>query len=204
MGLRVVGAGVGRTGTHTQKVMLEQLLGGTCHHMMEVFAHPDEIPVWHQAGLGNMPDWQQFLAGYTAQVDWPGATFYKELADAFPDAIVVLSLRDPDDWYRSARNTIFNSFDPSNADDPWQQMAVDAIGRHFCLEVENPDAAKKAFVAHNEEVRDTIAKDRLVVWRTEDGWAPIATALGLPVPDGPVPVTNTTDDFRAMVGLPPM
>ncbi|HEY1740824.1 MAG TPA: sulfotransferase, partial [Acidimicrobiia bacterium] len=183
---------------------LEQLLGGTCHHMIEVFAHPDEIPVWYQAALGNMPDWQQFLAGYTAQVDWPGATFYKELADAFPDAIVLLSVRDPDDWYRSATNTIFNAIDPSKTDDPWQQMAVAGIGGHFCLEIDNPDAMKKAFVAHNDAVRDTIAKDRLVEWQPGDGWAPVATALGLPVPDGPVPLTNTTNEFRGMLGLPPV
>jgi hypothetical protein len=172
--------------------------------MIEVFAHPDEIPVWYQAALGNMPDWQQFLAGYTAQVDWPGATFYKELADAFPDAIVLLSVRDPDDWYRSATNTIFNAIDPSKTDDPWQQMAVAGIGGHFCLEIDNPDAMKKAFVAHNDAVRDTIAKDRLVEWQPGDGWAPVATALGLPVPDGPVPLTNTTNEFRGMLGLPPV
>ena len=205
MAMQVVGAGLGRTGTHTQKVVLEQLLGGTCHHMMEVFGHPDEVPVWHQAALGTMPDWTQFLGGYTALVDWPGASYYKELAAAFPDAPVLLSVRDPDAWYTSASDTIFNAIDPSNTDDPWQQMVGTMLRNRFCADLENPDAMKKAFVAHNEEVRDTIPADRLIVWEPKDGWAPICDALGVSVPDEPIPVTNTTNEFRQhMLGLPPL
>ena len=206
MAIRMVGAGVGRTGTHTQKVVLEQLLGGTCHHMIEVFQHPDEIGVWHQAGLGNMPDWAEFLGGYSAIVDWPGGAFYKEIADAFPDTPVLLSVRDPDDWYKSASNTIFHAIDTSKAsDDPWQAMVEAMLRNRFCADLEDPDAMKQAFVRHNEQVRDTIAKDRLVVWEPKDGWAPICNTLGVAVPDEPLPVTNTTNEFREMMlGLPPV
>jgi len=204
MAVQMVGAGVGRTGTHTQKIVLEQLLGGTCHHMVEVFEHPDEVPVWHQAALGNMPDWQQFLGEYNAIVDWPGGAFYEEIADAFPDAPVLLSVRDPDAWYRSATNTIFHAIDPDApaGDNAWLDMVVALIHNRFCDDFQNPDAMKKAFVAHNDKVRDTIAKDRLIVWQPEDGWAPICNALGLGVPDGPIPVTNTTNEFRERLGLP--
>jgi len=206
MAIRMVGAGVGRTGTHTQKVVLEQLLGGTCHHMVEVFGHPDEAPVWHQAALGNMPDWPEFLSGYTAIVDWPGGAFYEEIAAAFPDAPVLLSVRDPDAWYHSASSTIFHAIDPSSpaGDNEWLDMILALLQNRFCADLEDADAMKKAFVAHNEKVRDTIPKDRLIVWQPEDGWAPIANALGVPVPDGPVPVTNTMNEFREMLGLPPL
>src|SRR4051812_36710370 len=206
MTIKMVGAGVGRTATHTQKVVLEQLIGGKCHHMIEVFDHPDEVPVWHQAALGNMPDWSTFLSGYTAIVDWPGGAFYEEVADAYPDAPVLLSVRDPDEWYRSATNTIFQAIprDVPEGENPWRDMIVALIRNRFCDDFENPDAMKKAFVAHNEQVRDTIPKDRLVVWEPKDGWAPIANALGVAVPDGPLPVTNTTDEFRQMLGLPPV
>jgi hypothetical protein len=201
----MVGAGVGRTGTHTQKVVLEQLLGGKCHHMVEVFEHPDEVPVWHQAALGNMPDWTKFLGNYSAIVDWPGGAFYKEIADAFPDAPVLLSVRDPDSWYKSARNTIFHAIDLTKAsDDPWQGMIAALFENRFCADLENETAMKKAFVEHNDKVRDTIPKDRLVVWEPKDGWAPICNALGVATPDEPLPVTNTTDDFRTMLGLPPL
>lgn len=105
MTIRVVGAGLGRTGTMSLKRALEQLLGAPCYHMAEVFQHPEHVPLWHQAARGRMPDWHALLQGCAAVVDWPAASFYRELADAFPQAKVVLSLRDPESWWRSARTT---------------------------------------------------------------------------------------------------
>jgi len=93
MTLRVVGAGLGRTGTHSLKLALEQLLGGPCYHMSETFGRPDDIPVWHAAANGQMPDWRTFLVDYTAAVDWPACAFWRPLAEEFPDAIVLLSTR---------------------------------------------------------------------------------------------------------------
>ncbi|MCW3097333.1 MAG: hypothetical protein JWL77_2951, partial [Chthonomonadaceae bacterium] len=94
MTLRVVGAGLGRTGTHSLKLALERLLGAPCHHMVEVFQHPEQVTVWNAAAHGTVPDWKEFLGGYAAAVDWPAAGFYPELMEAFPDALVVLSVRD--------------------------------------------------------------------------------------------------------------
>src|SRR6478752_10786636 len=111
MTLRVVGAGVGRTGTASLKVALEQLLGGRCHHMLEIIGDPSQVPGWTDAVDGREVDWQQLLDGYVALVDWPGASFWRELAAANPDALVLLSVRDPEAWYRSASNTIFLAFD---------------------------------------------------------------------------------------------
>ena len=56
MPLKVVGAGLGRTGTHSLKVALEQLLGEPCYHMIEVFGKPEHVGMWHQAVHGDMPD----------------------------------------------------------------------------------------------------------------------------------------------------
>src|SRR5512139_2619631 len=106
MGLRIVGAGLGRTGTLSLKLALEKLLGAPCYHMLEVFAHPEHIAVWHTAAQGRPTDWPALFRGYAATVDWPGASFYRELMDAYPDAIVLLSTRDPDSWWRSASATI--------------------------------------------------------------------------------------------------
>src|SRR5664279_1195760 len=111
MALKVVGAGVGRTGTNSLKLALEQLLGGPCHHMYEILSDPGQIPSWTDAIEGRPVDWPSMPAGYMSLVDWPGASFWPELAAANPDALVVLSVRDTDDWYRSASNTIFQAFD---------------------------------------------------------------------------------------------
>ena len=107
MTLRVVGAGLGRTGTHSLKVALERLLGEPCYHMLEVFGHPELAARWCEALDGDVPDWDELFAGYGATVDWPAVAFWEELCDAFPDAVVLLSVRGTDSWWRSADQTIF-------------------------------------------------------------------------------------------------
>lgn len=204
MALQVVGAGLGRTGTHSLKVALEQLLGGPCYHMIEVFGRPADPTVWADAAEGNPPDWAEFLVDYRAAVDWPASACWSELADAFPDAVVLLSVRDPDKWWKSASDTIFqvigNPDGPRNDNPEWGRM-IDAMMARFTPDYLDEDAAKAAYLAHNQRVRDTIAPDRLVEWSPGDGWEPICTALGVPVPDTEFPHVNTTDDFRAMAGL---
>ena len=111
MELKVVGAGVGRTGTHSLKLALEQLLNAPCHHMLEILGNPDQIPAWIDAIEGRPVDWSQMLERYEAIVDWPGGSFWRELSQANPDALVLLSVRDPEEWYRSASNTVFLTFD---------------------------------------------------------------------------------------------
>src|SRR5438034_10544367 len=108
MTLRVVGAGVGRTGTASLKAALERLLGGACYHMYELFERPGNTQVWHAALRGEAVDWPGFLAGFTATVDWPACTFWREIQAATPGSVVLLSSRDSgEEWYASAERTIF-------------------------------------------------------------------------------------------------
>ncbi|HMC38352.1 MAG TPA: sulfotransferase [Acidimicrobiales bacterium] len=202
--MRVIGAGLGRTGTHSLKVALEQLLGGRCHHMVEVFAHPEEIPVWTDAIEGRPVDWRALLGGYTSVVDWPGAAFWPELSAVYPDALMLLSVRDPDAWYESAINTIFAGLRRGDEEiGPWMVSMVRLLGDRFCNRFDDRDAMIEAFVRHNDAVRRAVPAERLLEWSTADGWAPICDRLGLPTPGEPFPVTNTTEEFRAMMGLPP-
>jgi hypothetical protein len=107
MPLQVVGAGLGRTGTHSLQVAFEQLLGGPCYHMVEVFGCPDQRDTWAAAVRGEEVDWVTFLAPYRATVGWPAAAFWRELSDAAPEAVIVLSVRDAGEWWRSASEAIF-------------------------------------------------------------------------------------------------
>ena len=107
MTLKVVGAGLGRTGTHSLQLALQTLLGGPCYHMVEVFDKPDHIAMWQSAAEGTMPDWDVLFDGYVSGVDWPIGAYWRELADYYPDAPVLLSSRDADGWWKSASNTIF-------------------------------------------------------------------------------------------------
>jgi hypothetical protein len=203
--LRVVGAGLGRTGTHSLKLALEQLLGGRCYHMIEVFEHPEHVPRWHAALRGESYDWDEIFDGYVAAVDWPTAAFWRELGDDNPDAPVVLSVReDADAWWRSAHATIFEATGrpppPEAGLDEWYAMVMDMLDR-FTPRWREQGPAIAAYEAHNAAVRAAVPEGRLVEWRPSDGWVPLCTALGVPVPDTPFPHVNTTAEFRQMANL---
>ncbi len=205
MELRVVGAGVGRTGTHSLKIALEQLSGSPCHHMVEILGDPSQIPAWTDAIDGRPVDWHAMLAPYGSLVDFPGASFWPELTAAFPDALVLLSVRDPEVWYRSASNTIFLAFDGLPPElQPWMDAVRRMLQERFSDRFDDEAAMIEAYERHNDAVRKAIPAERLLEWSPGDGWAPICERLGVAVPSEPFPITNTTDEFRAMVGMPPL
>ena len=184
MELQVVGAGLGRTGTHSLKVALEQLLGGPCYHMVEVLGRPDQRETWAAAVRGEDVDWASFLAPYRATVDWPAAAFWKELSVAAPDAVIVLSTRDSDAWWKSASETIFAvlSRGASPDDDAGREeltMIEALIEQRFTPEWRDRAGAIAAYEAHNARVRAEVPPGRLVEWHPGDGWAPLCAALGL-------------------------
>jgi hypothetical protein len=154
---------------------------------------------------GELPNWDEFLGEYRATVDWPAAAFWRELSDAYPDAIVLLSTRDADAWWTSANNTIFQvtqrEVEPDSPMATERQMILNLFHGRFTLNWDDEDAAKAAFLRHNADVRSTIPPERLVEWRPGDGWDPLCAALDLPIPDAPYPHVNTTDEFRLMAGL---
>ena len=200
--MRIVGAGLGRTGTHSLKLALERLLGAPCYHMVEVFEHLDHVPTWHAAIRGEQVDWEPVLGGYQAIVDWPGAGVWRELAAAYPEAKVLLSTRrDAATWLTSVRATIMES-GPQNAmeDDPslpgFVPMARDMFAR-FEPNWRDDAATMAAYDAHNAAVRREVPPERLVEWQPGDGWQPLCDALGVAVPDEDFPHVNTTEEFRA-------
>ena len=201
MRMRLVGAGLGRTGTTSLKAALEQLLGAPCHHMFELMTHPEQITTWHAAVRGEPVDWSAFLDDYVAVVDWPGAAFWPELVEHYPDAIVLLSTRDPHAWYDSARNSIFPGLiaevDEDQTDDwkRWHQMVRDLFAARFTSDLDDEAACVAAFEAHYVAVREAVPADRLLEWSVADGWAPLCDALGVAVPDEPFPRLNTRDDW---------
>ncbi|HWC33412.1 MAG TPA: sulfotransferase [Mycobacteriales bacterium] len=201
MALQVVGAGLGRTGTNSLKLALEKLLGEPCYHMLEVFQRPEHVDKWASAYDGTPPDWEQLYAGFGATVDWPSGPFWAPIAEAYPDALILLSVRDADAWWKSASSTIFQAMAKAidaDPEGPWTQMASRMLAS-FTPNWRDEAAAKEAFLAHYDQVRRTAPPDRLLEWQPSDGWGPICERLGLPVPDEPFPHVNTTEDFRAML-----
>ncbi len=206
MSLRVVGAGLGRTGTHSLQIALQQLLGAPCYHMLEVIAHPEFIPAWEGAVAGKPVDWDAVMKGYVAAVDWPAAAFWRELSEWNTDAIILLSTRSTADaWWKSANETIFEFMrrpaPPVPAVQAQHKMATTMLAKKFTPNWSNETEAKRAYESYNDTVRATAPRDRLVEWKPGDGWEPICRALSLPVPDEPFPHVNSTAEFRAMLGL---
>ena len=173
--------------------------------MVETFGRPEDRLTWKRAFEGDPPDWATFFEGYAATVDWPAAGLWEQIHATFPDALVLLSVRDVDSWWRSASNTIFASMATRTPRPGSERTEADgmteAMMAPFTLDYLDEAAAKAAYLAHNEHVRATVPSSQLLEWTSSDGWAPLAHALGVAVPDEPFPHANTTKDFRSFSGL---
>ena len=209
MALDVIGAGFGRTGTLSLKLALEKLGFDKCYHMMEVFGHPEHVPVWAAAHRGEPVDWEKLYEGYRATVDWPSCNLWETHAKLYPNAKVILSLRDPVAWHTSVMNTIYRSSSAlRDSDDPnirrMGEWANDVVWKYvFDGRVEDRAHAIAVYNAHNEHVKATVPKSRLLVFEASQGWEPLCRFLGVSVPDEPYPRVNTTEDFVGRNTQPP-
>ncbi len=206
MSLEIVGAGFGRTGTMSLKLALEQLGLGPCYHMFEVQRAPERAGDWIDALDGKAVDWDRVFEGYRATVDWPGCYFWRELAQAFPEAKVLLSKREATGWYKSVMNTIANVIKSEGAKDaPGNERHAVVMARRVTLDatfggdIDDEARTIAVYEAHNQAVIDTIAPQRLLVYEPGQGWEPLCDFFGVPVPESDYPHTNTTESFRALL-----
>lgn len=214
MALKVIGAGFGRTGTSSLKQALEDLGFGPCYHMTEAFAHSEHAPVW-EAAMNRQPvEWEDVFRHYQAAVDWPAAAFYQQLMVRYPDARIILTVRDPERWYESTQNTIY-AIGKLAASPPmsWlgavfnrQRQRIAAVtGRLAWDELfggrfEDRQHAIDVFNHYNADVMRHVPADRLLVYDVKQGWEPLCAFLGVPVPEGkPFPHLNDTAEFRKTI-----
>lgn len=196
MALKFVGSGLGRTGSFSLKLALEQLGFGPCHHMIEVFGHPETMPLWVAAGQGK-PDWDAIFEGYVSAVDYPTAGYWREIAAHFPDAKVIHCERDPDGWFESTQATIFapSSF-VDNPPEPFREFFQGFLG-DMADHIHDRAFMTEHFRRNSAAVRATIAPERLFVMQVGEGWERLCAFLGVPVPDTPYPRENTREQFQA-------
>lgn len=199
MPLKVIGTGVGRTGTYSLKLAINQLGLGPCHHMEEVLLNqPAQVPLWAAAGNGRA-DWEAIYKGYESAVDWPTAGFFRELSTAYPSAKFVLTHRSPESWVQSFSETIYKLI--AGRDQvpkelrAWLDMSIDIIAKTGFPTGLDRARLMKAFTAHNDAVKATIPARQLLVYQVKDGWGPLCAFLGVPEPDGPFPRTNDRGEF---------
>jgi hypothetical protein len=209
--MKVIGAGLPRTATLSQKVALEMLGFDPCYHMVNVLADLSQVPLWHRATDGTI-EWDEILGAFGSTVDWPGGFFYRELVEAYPDAKVLLSVRDPEAWERSMRDTVWEvwhgdtlmkhvSDARAEIDPEWAEFrrlmhrllwtdrapfAGDHQDRQWLID---------AFNRYNEQVQRDVPAERLLVWEVKEGWEPLCRFLEVDVPDAPFPNVNDKTTF---------
>lgn len=201
--MKVIGAGVGRTGTYSLRLAINQLGFGPCHHMEVVLQNMSaQVPLWN-AALNGTPDWAAIYDGFHSAVDWPTAAFFRELCKACPDAKFVLTERDPENWADSFGSTIYTLISRRDQAPPdkkdWIEMGYGVIARSGFPDGLSRDELIKAFIAHNEAVKQTIPENRLLAYRVTQGWAPLCEFLGVRVPDAEFPKTNDRAEFWEIV-----
>jgi hypothetical protein len=208
--MKLIGAGLPRTGTLSQKIALEMLGLAPCYHMVNVLTDLDQTERWRQALQGDVSP-AEIFEGFQATVDWPGSFFYRQLLDLYPDAKVLLSVRDGDAWARSMRDTIWGVIygdclirhlsDARRTVDPQWGGYIDLMTemwRRSGLIQDAQTSAEEMATAmerYHQEVQDIVPAERLLVWSVAEGWEPLCEFLELPVPEAPFPRVNDSAQF---------
>jgi Sulfotransferase domain len=215
--VKVIGVGFGRTGTMSLKAALERLGAGPCFHMIDLImgdGRERDLEQWAKVAAGEH-DWHEVFDGWEATVDWPAAARWREICDAFPDVPVLLNVREFDGWYRSMQNTIRAAkvtppdqlVQDANRPLPnpllWQVIDRLIWEGDFRGRFEDREWVREMYERRIEEIKATIAPERLTVWELGvDGWEPLAAMLGVEAPDEPFPRMHDTSEFRSEFGLP--
>lgn len=197
MALKIIGAGFGRTGTESMKRALERLGFGPCYHMYEVYPDPARYQMWKDIYDGRVaPDFDAIFEGFQATVDWPACMYWRDLADHFPEAKILLTTRSAESWYASMDKTILPAFrDPKHADTVGARIATHVFGDRVAPE----DRAHviDVYNRHNAEVQAAFGPERLLVYELGSGWGPLCDFLGVAVPEEDYPRGNDAEAFHA-------
>lgn len=199
MSMTVIGAGVGRTGTYSLKLAINQLGLGPCHHMEAVLHNmPAQVPLW-SAAVSGRADWQAIYQGFQSAVDWPTAAFFRELLEAYPSARFVLTQRNPENWADSFSATIYKLLagrdEAPDEMKAWLAMADSVIAKTGFPAGLDREGLIEAFLAHNEAVKKIVPASQLLVYEVKQGWGPLCEFLQVPPPDEPFPRTNDRAEF---------
>lgn len=199
--MEIIGAGFGRTGTNSLKIAIETLGFRPCYHMYEVTQNPSHINFWNKAASNAPVEWIDFFKSYKATVDWPASAFIPQIYNAFKSSKVIITVRDPEEWYQSAKKTIFltmanweknENIETRDRMGMAKKIILDGIfsGKH-----ENKDHCIDVFNKHIDDVSKVVPKENLLVFDVSEGWVPLCEFLNVEVPNGVFPHTNTRANF---------
>jgi len=208
----VIGAGLPRTATTTTLLAFEKLGFSPCQHMRDLLGDLEgQLPMWERVVAGR-PDWDEIFGHARSCCDFPAGRYYKELADHYPDAKVVLSVREPEGWVRSMRDTVWACYFGGSLmnhvvrarqylDSLWDRyiklMTATLWDEEGALHGDHESDAGLAalFEAWTERVQRDIPAERLLIWKPQDGWEPLCEFLEVEVPGEPLPQVNDMSAF---------
>lgn len=204
MALKIIGAGLGRTGTASFKLAIEHLGYGPCHHMSEVFADiHKQLPLWLEAMNGNA-NWDAIFAGFASCNDHPSSDFWRELHATYPEAKVIVTTRSPESWYKSVRSTIYNADNFANMpDSPLKTLVTQHIGPQPRDLLDKEAAAVAWYRAREADIVATVPAGQLLILPVGSGWEPLCAFLGMPVPEISYPRVNSMQDWSDAFHSPP-
>lgn len=210
MPFKIIGAGYGRTGTSSVQLALSEL-GHTCYHMSDLLFRADrksDVDFWRDVANAediSTLDWDTQFKGYDATIDFPSSCFWRELADAFPEAKIILTLhpKGAEGWYDSTVSTIYGETGLSGSTEFGRKInaLMDDVVWNGMLKgtMDDRSAAVAQYAAHIEEVQDTIPAERLLVFSADQGWGPFAQFLGVEGKTGAFPRANDREVMTRMV-----
>ena len=218
--MQLLGVGFGRSGTMSLKGAIEEL-GFPCFHMIDLIVGENrdrDLPYWVKIANNEPVDWDEVFEPWEATVDWPAASRWEELIEAFPDAAVLLNYRDFDGFYKSVGNTILavkqaamagelpeDASREGPSPDLWGAIEKLIWQGDFEGKFEDKEWVRQMYYDRIETIKNTVPAERLIVWELGvDGWEPICRALGVDVPDKPFPHLHDTNEFRTEFGLEPL
>jgi hypothetical protein len=198
--LEVIGAGLGRTGTHSLGLALEKLGFGPCYNIFEVDKNRGHRGLWHSALVGKPVDWDDLFSAYKSTVEWPGVAFFDQICQHYPYARVILTMREPESWYESVRDTLFEAMELSALQpDPGKRANRGLSGRLMERAFDGRYGEKvhilEVYGKHVQHVKEVVPRERLLQFDVRDGWQPLCDFLQKPVPAEPFPKVNERSDF---------
>ena len=203
MKIEVLGAGFGRTGTNSLKIALENIGYGPCYHMYEVANKPDHVDLWNDGIEGRELKVDKIFRNYRSAVDWPSVAFLPSILSKYRDAKVILTMRDSAEWYESASATIFEAMLSSDRIPSAEARKRVSMSRRLVLEqvfnnnYSDKEYCVKIYNEHIENVKNLVPSDQLLMYKINDGWAPLCEFLNVPIPNEPFPVVNDRQSFLA-------
>ena len=214
MTLKVIGAGMPRTGTSSLKVALSELGFDPCYQMLPLLSHPEQVNFWSSASKGQKMDWSELFRDYQATVDFPSYRYYDKLLEYYPKAKVILTVRDPEEWYESAFNTIYQVVKPQTEQQFFQTLKLPESPRKRKLEqifnlVEkelwqkdfqgqftDKQYAIEVFKQHVKQVKQKVPSKQLLVYQITEGWSSMCSFLDVTVPKATFPRLNEGATFK--------